>query len=83
MNAKSVTASILTLTLITLAAAPPVGAELVTVTVALIVAFAGTVAVTETVRHEQLKNDTTAAAQQATQDGPTAADTSKTASTTP
>jgi hypothetical protein len=83
MRAKSLIALVLMVTFMALTAAPPASAELVTVTVALIVAFAGTVAVTEAVRHEQLKGEMEEPDQPSAQRDQADLDTSPTAATTP
>ena len=83
MRAKSLIAMVLMVTLVALTAAPPAHAELVTVTVALVVAFAGTVAVTEAVRHEQLKSEKDAPGQTSAQQDQADPASAPTAATTP
>lgn len=64
MKSRNIIALVLMITMVALVAAPPpASASLIGVTVALVIAFAGTVAVTQTVRHENAHN--AAEAQQA------------------
>jgi len=84
MYGKNLVALVLVITLIGLfAAPPPASASLVGITVALVIAFAGTVAVTETVRHQKLKDTVEEAKQQPADQDQASIDTSQSAPITP
>lgn len=66
MKARNIIVLALVITMVGfIAAPPPASASLIGLTVALVIAFAGTVAVTQTVRLEKTKSAAKAEAQQA------------------
>ena len=65
MKKRNIIALVLVITMVVFAASPPPASALVGLTVALVIAFAGTIAVTQTVKNEKAKAEAQKAAEQA------------------
>ena len=65
MKKRNIIALVLVITMVVFVASPPPASALVGLTAALVIAFAGTIAVTQTVKNEKAKTAAKAEAQKA------------------